>query len=62
MLTELDGFEDSRQVLVVGSTNMMDSIDDALLRAGRFDRRIHVPYPDKAAENTFSRFIHLQCL
>ena len=48
LLTELDGFEERGQVLVVGSTNMMDSIDDALLRAGRFDRRIHVPYPDKA--------------
>ena len=36
LLTELDGFEDRGQVLVVGSTNMMDSIDDALLRAGRF--------------------------
>ena len=46
LLTELDGFEDRGQVLVVGSTNMMDSIDGALLRAGRFDRRIHVPYPD----------------
>jgi len=48
LLTELDGFEDRGQVLVVGSTNMIESIDDALLRAGRFDRRIHVPYPDKA--------------
>ena len=48
LLTELDGFEDRGQVLVVGSTNMMESIDDALLRAGRFDRRIHVPYPDKS--------------
>ena len=46
LLTELDGFEERGQVLVVGSTNLMDSIDDALLRAGRFDRRIHVPYPD----------------
>jgi transitional endoplasmic reticulum ATPase len=46
LLTELDGFEERGQVLVVGSTNIMDSIDDALLRAGRFDRRIHVPYPD----------------
>ncbi|MBT7960763.1 MAG: AAA family ATPase [Euryarchaeota archaeon] len=46
LLTELDGFEERGQVLVVGSTNMMDSIDGALLRAGRFDRRIHVPYPD----------------
>ena len=46
LLTELDGFEERGQVLVVGSTNIMESIDDALLRAGRFDRRIHVPYPD----------------
>mgnify|MGYP003339761408 CR=1 FL=1 len=46
LLTEMDGFDDRGQVLVVGSTNMMESIDDALLRAGRFDRRIHVPYPD----------------
>jgi transitional endoplasmic reticulum ATPase len=46
LLVELDGFEERGKVLVVGSTNMMESIDDALLRAGRFDRRIHVPYPD----------------
>jgi transitional endoplasmic reticulum ATPase len=46
LLTELDGFEERGQVLVVGSTNIMESIDEALLRAGRFDRRIHVPYPD----------------
>ena len=46
LLTELDGFEERGQVLVVGSTNLLDSIDDALLRAGRFDRRIQVPYPD----------------
>ena len=46
LLTLLDGFEERGQVLVVGSTNLMESIDDALLRAGRFDRRIHVPYPD----------------
>ena len=46
LLVELDGFEERGKVLIVGSTNMMESIDDALLRAGRFDRRIHVPYPD----------------
>ena len=42
----MDGFEDRGQVLVVGSTNLLETIDPALLRAGRFDRRIHVPYPD----------------
>ncbi len=48
LLTELDGFDDRGQILVVGSTNMLESIDDALLRAGRFDRRIKIPYPDPA--------------
>ncbi len=46
LLTELNGFEERGQVLVVGSTNMLESIDEALLRAGRFDHRIQVPYPD----------------
>ncbi|HJL96979.1 MAG TPA: AAA family ATPase [Candidatus Poseidoniaceae archaeon] len=46
LLIQLDGFEDRGQVLVVGSTNLLETIDPALLRAGRFDRRIHVPYPD----------------
>jgi len=46
LLIQMDGFEDRGQVLVVGSTNLLETIDPALLRAGRFDRRIHVPYPD----------------
>lgn len=46
LLTLMDGFEERGRVLVIGSTNRLNSIDKALLRAGRFDRRIHVPYPD----------------
>jgi transitional endoplasmic reticulum ATPase len=46
LLTLMDGFEERGKVLVIGSTNRLESIDMALLRAGRFDRRIHVPYPD----------------
>jgi transitional endoplasmic reticulum ATPase len=46
LLTLMDGFEERGNVLVIGSTNRLESIDLALLRAGRFDRRIHVPYPD----------------
>ena len=46
LLIQMDGFDDRGQVLVVGSTNLLETIDQALLRAGRFDRRIHVPYPD----------------
>ena len=46
LLTEMDGFEDSSGVIVIGATNKVDVLDDALLRAGRFDRRIHISLPD----------------
>ena len=46
LLTEMDGFEDSSGVIVIGATNNISSIDDALLRAGRFDRRIDISLPD----------------
>ncbi|WP_095274684.1 AAA family ATPase [Helicobacter sp. 11S03491-1] len=46
LLTEMDGFEDSGGVIVIGATNKMEIIDEALLRSGRFDRRIYVELPD----------------
>jgi ATP-dependent metalloprotease FtsH len=46
LLTEMDGFEDSSGVIVIGATNKIDIIDEALLRSGRFDRRIFIPLPD----------------
>ncbi|WP_297809953.1 ATP-dependent metallopeptidase FtsH/Yme1/Tma family protein [uncultured Helicobacter sp.] len=46
LLTEMDGFEDSSGVMVIGATNNVESLDDALLRSGRFDRRIFVELPD----------------
>lgn len=46
LLTEMDGFEDSSGVIVIGATNKMEMLDEALLRAGRFDRRIHISLPD----------------
>ena len=48
LLTEMDGFEDSSGVIVIAATNKIDIIDEALLRSGRFDRRIFISLPDKS--------------
>jgi cell division protease FtsH len=47
ILTEMDGFESDEAVIVVAATNRPDVLDPALLRPGRFDRRVTVPPPDK---------------
>jgi cell division protease FtsH len=47
ILTEMDGFESNLAVIVLGATNRPEVLDAALLRPGRFDRRIAVPPPDK---------------
>ncbi len=49
MLTELDGMETSKDVVVIATSNRPDLIDDALTRSGRFDRQITIPIPDKDA-------------
>src|SRR5436309_3174949 len=49
MLTELDGLEDLKGVVVIGATNRPDIIDEALLRPGRFDRILEIPVPSKEA-------------
>jgi transitional endoplasmic reticulum ATPase len=49
MLTEMDGIEALRGVVVIGATNRPDLLDPALLRPGRFDRVIYVPPPDTKA-------------
>jgi transitional endoplasmic reticulum ATPase len=46
LLTEMDGLEDLRGVVVIGATNRPDIIDEALLRPGRFDRMLEIPLPD----------------
>ncbi len=46
-LTEMDGIEELKGVLVLAATNRMDQIDPALLRAGRFDYLIEIPIPDE---------------
>jgi len=48
ILTEIDGLEELHNVLIIGATNRLDIVDEALLRPGRFDRIIEVPKPDNA--------------
>ncbi len=47
ILTEMDGFDPHEGVIVLAATNRADVLDIALLRPGRFDRRITVPFPDR---------------
>ena len=48
LLVEMDGFSDNSGIIVIAATNRDDVLDPALLRAGRFDRKITVSMPDKA--------------
>jgi cell division protease FtsH len=48
LLTEMDGFHKEELVFVVGTTNFVESLDPALLRPGRFEFHLHIPYPDDA--------------
>jgi transitional endoplasmic reticulum ATPase len=49
LLTEMDGLEDLKGVVVIGATNRPDIIDEALLRPGRFDQLLEIPLADSAA-------------
>ncbi len=49
LLTEMSGFADDSGTLVVAATNRIDTLDNALLRPGRFDRQIEIMLPDKSA-------------
>src|SRR5688500_3128601 len=46
LLTAMDGFDSSEGVIVVAATNRPEDLDEALLRPGRFDRKVYVPLPD----------------
>ena len=46
LLTEMDGFGSNSGIIILAATNRVDVLDQALLRAGRFDRQIHVDLPD----------------
>jgi cell division protease FtsH len=47
ILVEMDGFEQEQNVIVLAATNRMDVLDPALLRPGRFDRRVNIDLPDR---------------
>jgi cell division protease FtsH len=46
LLTEMDGFRKNEMVFVIGTTNFMESLDGALLRPGRFEFHLEIPYPE----------------
>jgi len=48
LLTEMDGFHKEELVFIVGTTNFVESLDPALLRPGRFEFHLHIPYPEDA--------------
>ena len=61
LLTEMDGFDTNTGVIILAATNRADVLDMALLRAGRFDRQIHVELPDlKERKEIFK--VHLRPL
>jgi cell division protease FtsH len=52
LLAEMDGFADNEGILIMGATNRKDVLDAALLRPGRFDRVLTVPYPDRESRKS----------
>lgn len=61
LLTEMDGFDSNSGVIILAATNRADILDKALLRAGRFDRQIHVDLPDLNERVAIFK-VHLQKL
>ena len=61
LLVEMDGFNANAQIIVIAATNRPDSLDAALVRPGRFDRRIVVPLPDVRGREDILR-VHLRAV
>jgi len=59
LLVEMDGFDGQEGVIIIAATNRPDVLDKALLRPGRFDRQIEVPYPDIAGREKILE-VHLK--
>ena len=59
VLTEMDGFQRDDKVIVIAATNTVEQLDHALLRAGRFDKKIDIPLPDLQARiKLFQHFVN----
>lgn len=58
LLTEMSGFHESQGIVVIGATNRLDTLDEALLRPGRFDRQIEIGLPDI---NAREKILSLYC-
>lgn len=59
ILTNMDGFDSKDGIVVIAATNRADILDNALVRPGRFDRKINVPLPDKKGRKEIAK-VHLR--
>lgn len=58
LLVEIDGFRKDDRIILIGATNLEESLDSALTRPGRFDKKITVPNPDrKGREKLFEYYL-----
>ncbi|EPZ34368.1 Peptidase M41 domain-containing protein [Rozella allomycis CSF55] len=58
LLTEMDGFSDNEGIIVIGATNLPESLDEAIMRPGRFDRKVHISLPDvKGRQDIFNLYL-----
>ncbi len=59
LLVEMDGFTSDENIILIGATNRADVLDPALMRPGRFDRQVHVGYPDIRAREAILK-VHVK--
>ena len=59
LFQEMDGLQENRGIILLGATNRYEALDPAMVRPGRFDRKIHLPLPDKAARQAIFQ-VHLR--
>ena len=59
LLVEMDGFTTEENIILIGATNRADVLDPALMRPGRFDRQVHVGYPDIKAREAILK-VHIK--